>query len=78
MAREEIPLSIAKAGKKFKICRILGGRNVLSRLASLGLYPGVEIELICGSCNAPCIVRVNNSKLSLGEGVAQKILVKEV
>ncbi|MCX7822466.1 MAG: ferrous iron transport protein A [Syntrophobacterales bacterium] len=71
------PLSVADPGKKFKVCRILGGRSACARLAHMGIYPGVEVELLCGGCNAPCIVKVHNVTISLGHGISQKILVEE-
>jgi ferrous iron transport protein A len=44
-------------------------------MAAMGIYPGVEIELLCGGCGCPCLVRVHGGTLSLGAGVSEKILV---
>lgn len=71
------PLSSADPGKKFKVCRIVGGRGACARLAHMGIYPGVEVELLCGGCNAPCVVKVHDVTISLGHGVSQKIMVEE-
>jgi ferrous iron transport protein A len=72
------PLAMVKSGKKLKVCRIIGGRGVCARLAHMGIYPGVEMELLCGGCDAPCIVRVHDVTISLGKGVSQKIMVEEI
>lgn len=71
------PLAMADPGKKFKVSRIIGGRRACARLAHMGIYPGVEMELICGGCDAPCVVKVHNVTISLGKGISQKIMVEE-
>ena len=70
-----VPLSQAQPGKRLKVRRIDGGRRLCARMASLGIYPGAEVELICAGCNCPCLVKVHGSTLSLGAGVSSKILV---
>jgi ferrous iron transport protein A len=55
--------------------KIAGGRSLCARMAALGIYPGVEIEVLCSGCNAPCVIRVHDGTLSLGAGVSQKIFV---
>lgn len=71
------PLALADPGKKLKVCRIIGGRGACARLAHMGIYPGVEVELLCGGCNSPCIVKVHDVTISLGQGLSQKIMVEE-
>jgi ferrous iron transport protein A len=44
-------------------------------MASMGIYPGVELELLCSSGGAPCLVRVHGGTLSLGAGLSNNILV---
>lgn len=39
-------------------------------MAALGIYPGVEMHLLCSGC-----VRVNGGILSLGEEISDKIMV---
>lgn len=75
---DKLPLSSAPAGKRVKVCGVTGGRNLCGRMAAMGIYPGVEVELLCGGCGCPCMVKVNGGTLSLGAGVSQKILVKAV
>ncbi|MGA7874982.1 MAG: FeoA family protein [Desulfoferrobacter sp.] len=70
-----VPLSDAETGKRFKVCNISGGRSLCGRMASMGIYPGAEMEIVCGGCGCPCVVRVNGGTLSLGAGVSQKIMV---
>ncbi|HOV87661.1 MAG TPA: FeoA family protein [Syntrophobacteraceae bacterium] len=72
------PLSRAQAGRRLKVAGIAGGRHVCARMAAMGIYPGVEMELLCAGCGSPCLVRVHGGTLSLGAGVSHKILVTPV
>jgi ferrous iron transport protein A len=70
-----LPLSDARAGQRCKVAGIEGGRHLCARMAAMGIYPGVEMEVVCGGCNCPCLVRVHGCTLSLGSGLSNKILV---
>lgn len=73
-----VPLSHAAAGKRVKVASIAGGRCLCARMAALGIYPGVEMELLCSGCGAPCLIRIHGGTLSLGAGMSEKILVAPV
>ncbi len=70
-----LPLCDVRAGQRCKVAGIEGGRHLCARMAAMGIYPGVEMEVICAGCNCPCLVRVHGSTLSLGSGLSDKILV---
>ncbi len=71
-----LPLAEAGCGRRLQICRVDGGRGVCGRLAAMGIFPGQEVELVCAADHSRCLVRLNGSTVSLGEGAAEKILVK--
>lgn len=62
-------------GEKGKVLTIKGGKGRILRLAELGIVPGEEIILIQKSFG-PIIVRVKETNLALGRGIAQNILVE--
>ncbi len=70
-----LPLADAPAGKRLKVACLGGGRQFCARMASMGIYPGVELELLCSSGGAPCLVRVHGGTLSLGAGLSSNIMV---
>jgi ferrous iron transport protein A len=72
-----LSLSEARPGRPVQVMTIEGGRRLCGRMAALGIYPGVKLELLCNGCGAPCLVKVRGSTLSLGAGVSQKIKVAE-
>ena len=54
-----VPLSVVRTGLRYKVAGIEGGRHLCARMAALGIYPGVEMEVVCAGCNCPCLVRVH-------------------
>ncbi len=72
-ARPALPLVLVSSGEKVRVERFLGGSKMQQRLAAMGIFPGEELEVInnCG----PVIVSVKGTRLALGQGLAQKILV---
>lgn len=75
MAVRQPRLSEAGAGKQVKIVGFNGGRGLISRLTSMGILPGEDVEVICNA-GGPIIVSVKGSRVSLGRGMARKIIIK--
>jgi Fe2+ transport system protein FeoA len=69
------PLSMAKAGQKVKVALIDAGHVLNSRLASMGILPNVEITVISNGRPGPFVIIVKDSKVVLGRGMADKIMV---
>ena len=69
------PLSQVRAGETVTLAGIEAGRGLHSRLASMGLVTNVEITVISNSETGPFVISVKNSKMMLGRGMAQKIMV---
>lgn len=70
-----VPLDQARPGCRLKVQKVAGGRHLCGRMAAMGIYPGVELELLCAGCDSPCLVRLKGGTLSLGKGVSEMILV---
>ena len=68
-------LSTVKAGEKVKLVSIDAGRGLVSRLAAMGLVADVEITVIRNNHPGPFIVSVKGSRIMLGRGMTQKIMV---
>jgi len=73
--RPVMPLSLVLAGEQVVVDRLVGGRQVQQRLADMGLTPGTTIEVIKASGPGPIIVAFRGSRLALGRGLSQKVLV---
>ena len=69
------PLSEVTEGQTVNIIRIDGGRDLRSRLTTMGLLPKTRIKVVRNGKSGPFVVSVKNSKMALGRGVADKIVV---
>lgn len=78
MPEPSMPLSLAGAGKMLTVTRINAGLGLQRRLADMGLVPGTDVRVVNGCHPGPLLIDIRGSRLGLGFGVAQKILVKEV
>ena len=72
------PLSIVKEGETVKLVSIEAGRGLNSRLASMGLVHNIEITVVNNSHPGPFMISVKGSRMMLGRGMAQKIMVREI
>ena len=73
-----LPLSLVPPGKEVTLVAIHGGRGLRARLTDMGLKEGMKLKVLHSHRSGPCIVLVGDTRLILGYGMAQKILVKEI
>lgn len=70
-------LSHADTGTPLRVSSIEGGHDVRSRLATIGVLPGVVLEVVTrGPWGGPILVEVDGTRVALGRGVAEKVLVE--
>ena len=55
-----------------------GGNEFSGRLAAMGLVLGAALQVMQNSGKGPMLVRVCDTRLALGRGEAQRILVERV
>ncbi len=73
-----LPLTMIKPGKQVKLIAISGGTGLRGRLNDMGLNEGINFKLLHSYHSGPCIVYFNGTRLVLGQGMANKILVEEI
>ena len=69
------PLSTVRSGQRVRLAAIEAGRSLNSRLIAMGLVPNAEITVISNNHPGPFVILVKRSKVVLGRGMAQKIMV---
>lgn len=74
--RESVPLTSLASNEVGVIEYLAGGRGLISRLAALGFTPGTELTMMQNFGHGPVIVNVRYSRIALGRGEAQKVMVK--
>jgi len=76
MENTAISLSNMKDGQQAVVSAVEGGRGLVEKLTAMGIRPGKRITRFCSMyLHGPITVRVDNVQLSLGRGIADKILV---
>uniref|UniRef100_A0A7C4RQI0 Ferrous iron transport protein A n=1 Tax=Desulfatirhabdium butyrativorans TaxID=340467 RepID=A0A7C4RQI0_9BACT len=71
-----MPLTIVQAGRRVRFVAVNAGHSLQGRLASMGLVPGVEIEVLRNSPHGPFLIAVKGSRIMLGRGMAHQIVVE--
>jgi ferrous iron transport protein A len=70
-----LPLADLKTGEVAKIAALNAGRNLNSRLSTLGFTPGVIVYMTHNYGHGPIVVTVRDTRIALGRGEAKNILV---
>ena len=70
-------LTECEKGEEVVVLRVNAGRNAKTRLANLGVVPGVKIRKSKNApFNGPLEIIVKGSSLVIGRGLASKIIVE--
>jgi ferrous iron transport protein A len=72
-----MPLSLVPSNRSVVLHRVRGGRALTAHLAAMGLMPGVKIDVRSNNRNGPVRIGINDNRLALGRGMAQKLSVLE-
>lgn len=76
-SNQSTPLSKRNNCGRARVCAINGDRKHCARMASLGLYPGNEIELISPSHGDNGIIKVHGGTVSIDKETMDNILVSD-
>jgi len=71
----QMPLAMARPGTSVKVIAVEAGFALQSRLASMGLVPGAQIDVVGNSGHGGLIVGLKGCRIMLGMGMAHKIRV---
>ena len=73
----DLPLGRVQSGQRVSITRTRGGSRFQRKVKELGLYPGLDIQVIQNEFPGPLIISLNEeNRLVIGKGLARHILVK--
>ena len=71
------PLSEIRSGTRATLQSIKVGADLSCRLTSLGLTPGVSLEMLQNIGKGPLLINVRGTHVALGRGEATKLWVRE-
>lgn len=65
-------------GKKYRICSINAGGKLNSRLCSMGILPHETFKVTDKPYGGPMTIYIKGSRIALGKGLANKIIIREI
>ena len=74
---EQLTLAEMRTGQTGTVVEIQGGHGLIRRLDALGIRPGRKVTKLSSTLfRGPVTLRVNNSQVAVGFGMARKIIVE--
>lgn len=67
-----------RAGEKAEVSSVFAGCKARSRLASLGLIPGSNLQVITNPGFGPLLLSVGESRIMIERGIASKVLIQTI
>jgi Fe2+ transport system protein FeoA len=77
MVEDIFPLLLLKEGEEGIIHSVAGGLRLIGRLASMGITSGMRVKVV-RNIGGPLIVTTNGTRIAIGRGQAQKIVVRRL
>ena len=77
MVKAVFPLSTVPSGKEVILVSVGGGRGLRARLSDMGLSEGMKLKVIHSHRPGPCIILAGSTRLVIGHGMAQRVMVEE-
>ncbi len=72
----ETPLAKVKEGAEVSVVRLEAGCGMTQRVLAMGILPGAILRVLRNEYKGQMIILVAGTKLVLGRGMADKIIVK--
>jgi len=72
-----MPLTMLRPGSQARVAEVRPhGHGMVQRLASLGILRGTELSVLQGDAGGALIVRIGETRLVLGRGMAHRVFVE--
>lgn len=72
-----MPLNGVAIGRYAEINNIQGSERICKKIMEMGLNKGIVIQMVRND-EGPLIIKIGETRLALGRGMAQKVIVREV
>jgi len=72
-----LPLSMLGIGEEAILADIRGGHKLKQHLAAMGMSPGMKVVMLQNNSGGPVVLGILDSRIALGRGMAQKIMVSK-
>ena len=75
---ETVPLTRVAVGQEVELCEVKGGRQLLHRLAEMGLTRGARFRILNRGRVGPIIICLKDTRLMLGRAMVHRMRVRPV
>ncbi|WP_169583596.1 FeoA family protein [Rhodobacter capsulatus] len=72
-----LPLALAAPGALFQVARLAGCADFQHRMVAMGLGPGRRLQ-VTQNGGGQMVIALGETRIALGRGMAQKILVQPI
>lgn len=74
----EVPLSNLREGMVAKIKHLTGGFGLQRKISALGIRIGKNVRVVSSHrFGGPMVIEIDNMRVAIGRGMANKIIVEE-
>jgi len=73
-----VALSSLPPGATARLASVNAGAGLRARLVAMGLRPGIPVTVVHNRGRGPFVVAVHGTRIMLGRGMADKVLVRPV
>lgn len=71
-----IPLGLLRLGDRAEVVEIIPDKHPWARIEDMGFRVGKTVEMLNNEGRGPLLIKVDESRLALGRGMAMKIMVR--
>lgn len=72
-----IPLNAVNNGETVSIESLNGGKVFIQRISDLGFTKNTELTVLDNSFCGPILIKIKESRIAIGQGEANKIIVSK-
>ncbi len=76
--RDLLPLGLLSTGEVATVVEIVAGRYMGIRIEDMGVREGKVVEVLNNEGHSPLLIKVNDSRIAMGRGMAMKIMVRRI
>ncbi len=71
-----VPLGLLRLGDRAEVVEIIPNKHQCARIEDMGFRVGNTVEMLNNEGQGPLLIKIDESRLALGRGMAMKIMVR--
>ena len=71
-----VPLGLLRLGDRAEVVEVIPDKHPCARIEDMGFRVGKTVEMLNNEGRGPLLIKVDESRLALGRGIAMKIMVR--